>query len=73
MVPISRGQFDARRLTLIMQNHILAKHPRVIITPHIGFNSQDAIERIIHTTADNITNFFAGRPQNIVNPQSLEI
>lgn len=61
------GQFDARRLAVIMQNHILAKHPRVIITPHIGFNSQDAIERIIQTTAENITSFFAGVPVNVVN------
>lgn len=64
---ILSDQFDAKKLQRVMQNHILAKHPRVIITPHIGFNSEEAVHRIVETTADNILGFFAGNPQNIVN------
>ncbi len=64
-------QFDARRLQVIMQNSILARHPRVIITPHIGFNSQEAVERIVQTTAGNIAGFFAGRPTHLVNDGPL--
>ena len=60
-------QFDARRLQRMMQNHVLAKHPRVIITPHIAFNSEEAVRRIVETTADNVVEFFAGRPRNLVN------
>ncbi|MCG3179929.1 MAG: Glyoxylate/hydroxypyruvate reductase B [Phycisphaerae bacterium] len=59
--------FDAARLQRMMQNHVLAKHPRVIITPHIGFNSEEAVRRITETTIGNIRAFFAGSPQNVVN------
>jgi D-lactate dehydrogenase len=60
-------QFDAKRLQRMMQNNLLAKHPRVIITPHMGFNSEEAVQRIITTTADNIRGFLAGEPRNVVN------
>lgn len=47
-------------------NAKLLQHPRVIITPHIGFNSIDAVHRILNTTVKNIEAFFAGRTQNSV-------
>lgn len=47
-------------------NSKLLQHKRVIITPHIGFNSIDAVHRILNTTVKNIEAFFAGRTQNSV-------
>jgi D-lactate dehydrogenase len=38
----------------------------VIATPHIAFNSVDAVERILKTTYDNINGFLAGTPMNNV-------
>jgi D-3-phosphoglycerate dehydrogenase len=40
--------------------------PNVVLTPHIGFNSTAAVERLLRGGLDNILNFFAGKPQNLV-------
>lgn len=54
------------RMKTVLANHYLIDHPRVIITPHNGFNTKEAIERIVDTTVENITAFINGTPQNIV-------
>lgn len=56
-------------LKTVLANHYLINHPRVIITPHIAFDSQEAIERILDTTKDNLIAFSNGAPQNIVKPK----
>ncbi|HYF04642.1 MAG TPA: NAD(P)-dependent oxidoreductase [Patescibacteria group bacterium] len=38
----------------------------VLITPHNAFQTTEAIERILDTTADNIKAYIAGIPQNIL-------
>ena len=40
--------------------------PRVLFTPHIGFNSVEAVERILQTTVDNIRAYISGAPINTV-------
>ena len=37
-----------------------------IITPHVAFNSIDAVHRILKTTLDNIEAFMNGRIENNV-------
>ncbi|MEK7144432.1 MAG: NAD(P)-dependent oxidoreductase [Patescibacteria group bacterium] len=49
------------------ENHYLIDHPRVIVTPHLAFNTQEAVERILNTTIENIQHFAAGAPTNIVS------
>lgn len=56
---------DALRVTL--ENHYLINHPRVIVTPHLAFNTQEAIERILNATIENIQQFTAGSPTNLVS------
>ncbi len=46
--------------------HILREKPNVLITPHNAFNTKEAIERIVKTTYENIKNFLAGQPTNLV-------
>jgi D-lactate dehydrogenase len=55
---------DALKITL--ENHYLIEHPRVIVTPHVAFNTQEAVERIINTTVENIQKFESGSPANVV-------
>ncbi len=55
---------DALKITL--ENHYLISHPRVIVTPHLAFNTQEAVQRILDATVENIRNFSAGTPSNIV-------
>ena len=50
----------------VLSNHYLIDHPRVIITPHIAFNTDEAIKRILDTTADNINSFVNGEIKNSV-------
>ena len=60
-------RFDVGKLQAVIRNHVLLKHEQVIITPHIAFNSREAVERILQTTVENITKFFAGTPCNRVD------
>lgn len=53
-------------LKTILQNHILLNDPRVIITPHNAFNSQEALTRILDTTIENIAAYLAKKPINLV-------
>ncbi len=57
---------NPERLRRAIQNHVILKHPNVVFTPHNAFNSQEALERILDTTATNITSFIAGAPRNVV-------
>jgi hypothetical protein len=53
-------------LKVMLENHYLIDHPRVIVTPHVAFNTTEAVTRIIDTTVDNIQKFAAGTPANVV-------
>lgn len=53
-------------LKTVLEDHLLLKHPRVFVTPHNAFNSEEALKRIVDTTIANVTSFLAGRPQNVV-------
>ena len=64
---IMSSSYDVETLKGIVRNHALLAMPNVIITPHVAFNSDQAIERIIDTTIANIHSFLSGKPQNVVN------
>ena len=53
-------------LKIVLSNHYLINHPRVIITPHIAFNTNEAIKRILDTTIENIKAFVSGEIKNPV-------
>ena len=53
-------------MKITLENHYLIQHPRVIVTPHVAFNTTEAMERILDTTIDNIRGFAAGSPTNSV-------
>jgi len=41
--------------------------PNVLVTPHVGWYTQEALDRLMRVTYDNISMFFAGSPRNVVN------
>lgn len=51
------GQMAKEFLTTIVESHILLTSDKVIVTPHNAFNSQEALERILDTTIENILYF----------------
>ncbi len=56
------------RLRTLVLNHSLLRRDNVVITPHIAFNSREAVRRILDTTVENIRAFLRGEPRNVVNP-----
>ncbi len=50
-----------------LRNHSLLQRPDMVITPHIAFDSREAVERILDTTVANIKAFRSGAPQNRVH------
>lgn len=62
------GRADEHDLKTILENHLLIDMENVIVTPHNAFNTKEALSRILKTTSDNILNFAAGSPSNVVKP-----
>jgi D-lactate dehydrogenase len=54
-------------LGAVVRNHMLIARNDVIITPHIAFNSREAVERILATTIENIKGFIIDQPVNIIS------
>lgn len=64
---VFRGRaVDAEALKALVAYHVLTNAPNVLITPHVAFNTEDALHRLIDTTIENIRSFAAGRPINLV-------
>jgi D-lactate dehydrogenase len=57
---------EEAKLENIVRNHYLIKHPRVIVTPHIAYNTNEAVQRILDTTIENILSFTKGEVKNKV-------
>ena len=64
---LTSGKVEEHNIKTLLQNHVLIDMPNVIITPHNAFNSQEALQRILKTTVENIKAFASKQPQNIVN------
>ncbi|MBI4353851.1 MAG: hydroxyacid dehydrogenase [Candidatus Omnitrophica bacterium] len=58
--------FPKERLVTALKNHILLHRENVVITPHIAFDSREALQRILDTTVANIAGFLNGTPTNLV-------
>ena len=66
------GKVAAAGVDVVSQEPILGTNPLLsapncIITPHISWAATACRRRVIQTTADNIRQFLAGTPQNVVN------
>jgi len=66
MTFLTIGHPEESNLRTVFANHILIDTPNVIITPHNAFNTQQALERILQTTLENITSFIEGSPKNLI-------
>lgn len=61
------SRYDIDTLRQVVQSNALLRMPNVIITPHNAFNSEEACQRIIATTFENIHAWLLGEPKNIIN------
>ena len=55
---------DYEKLKEILENSLLKKYDNVILTPHIAYNTTEALQKLISTTLDNVDNFVSGKPLN---------
>jgi len=63
---ISSSLGERPDLRNLVADYVLLRMPNVIITPHNGFNTREAIDRIVHTSVANIEAFLKGEMQNAV-------
>lgn len=61
-----RPEVDPGRLRALLANNALTRLPNVVVTPHIAYDTREALGRIVQTTVANIEAFVCGRPQNVV-------
>lgn len=59
--------FPKENLKNLLENHLLLTFDNTIITPHNAFNSQEALQRILNTTINNINCIKRGKCKNLVN------
>lgn len=57
------------RLDVLLADHVLMHMRNVVVTPHIGFDTDEAVRRIIETTIENIDSFCRGEPKNVVGKE----
>jgi D-lactate dehydrogenase len=60
------NEYDINELRTVVKNLVLLRQENVVVTPHIAFNSREALDRILFTTIHNIQAFIAGKPINVV-------
>ena len=58
--------YNPQKLQLMLRDGFLLQRENVIFTPHIGFYSKEALQRILDTTVRNITGFLNKNPVNTV-------
>ena len=54
-----------KQIETLFRNERLLSQPNVVFTPHIAFNSVEAVERMLMMTVENIRAFLAGKPINV--------
>ncbi len=61
-------------LETLLANHVLLRMRNVYITPHSGFCTHEAVQRILDVTVRNIEAYDRGKPVNVAIgvPQALE-
>ena len=63
---LSKERTREGEMKIVLQDHVLIRMPNVLVTPHNAFNSQEALERILDTTLENIKAFTEKKEKNLV-------
>ena len=64
---IAGACLDVVSLEPIAADNPLLRARNCLLTPHIGWATVEARRRLMQTTAENVSRFLAGQPQNVVN------
>ena len=52
-------------------DHPLRSAPNAVLTPHLGYNTEDTFARFYRESAQNVAAFLDGRPVRAVNPEAV--
>jgi len=52
-------------------NHAYCELDNVIMTPHVAYNTPEAVAAMYDTAIDNLTAYFAGKPQNVATSAEI--
>ena len=63
---LKHDDLPAIALREAMESFSIMRSERAILTPHNAFNTREALERILITSAENLKAYFSGHPQNVV-------
>ncbi len=47
-------------------NDPLLAHPRVVVSPHVAWGTNEAVERLLNISIDNVEAYLRGEPRNVV-------
>lgn len=65
---LSKKTASEEKLKTVLYDYLLIRMQNVLITPHIAFNSKEALTRIVNTTVENIQGFIRHSPINLAKP-----
>jgi D-3-phosphoglycerate dehydrogenase len=65
------GAIDVWESEPVDSDDPLANHPNVVGTPHIGFVTEDELDRQFNGIYDQVVAYAAGSPTNVINPEAL--
>lgn len=63
---LKRDDLAAITLREAMESFSIMHSEQAILTPHNAFNTREALERILVTSAENLKAYFSSNPQNVV-------
>lgn len=61
--------FDSEPLAA---NHAYRELDNVIMTPHVAYNTPEAVAAMYDTAIDNLVAFYAGKPQNVATSAEIQ-
>lgn len=64
---LKHDDLPAIALREAMESFSIMRSERAILTPHNAFNTREALDRILITSAENLKAYFSGHPQNVVS------
>lgn len=48
-------------------NDPLLSHPRIVVSPHVAWGTNESVERLLNISIDNVEAYLRGEPQNVVS------
>ena len=64
---MKKGPEAFKDFKTLFENHVLMDMPNVMVTPHIAFDTVEAVHEIMQTTAENLKSFAEGKIINQIN------